>query len=298
MSTPPPLKASTPAQPPLISPGQRANGKSSAHSTAARTISDQHSSDRICIGIAVEISGTDVKGQDFLERTKTEHISRNGACVILNRFLAPDQQLIVQRKGSRKAAPARVVGQVGIRPQGHVYGLVLADPDPSFWGVRFPPVADEPTAFWLKCNCCLRQESADLNEIEAGVLEANGVLFRACGECGVTTLWQAVPEEDLQAAAASSPARKPNRRRSLRTTMKTFACICQPSGWRDIVTVLDVSRGGISFRSVQNYPIHSWVELAVPYTEGGANIFVPGRIVWERPSTFGFREYGVQYVKS
>jgi len=216
----------------------------------------------------------------------------------MNRFLAPDQQVTVQRPGSRKDAPARVVGQVGIRSQGHVYGLVLADPDPSFWGVRFPPVTDEPISVSLKCNCCLREESADLNEIETGVLEANGVLFRACDECGVTTFWQAVPEEERRIAAAAGAARKPNRRRSIRTTMKTFACICQPSGLRAIATVLDVSRGGISFRSVQSYTIHSWVELAVPYTEGGGNIFVPGRIVWERPASLGFREYGVQYVKN
>jgi len=39
------------------------------------------------------------------------------------------------------------------------------------------------------------------------------------------------------------------------------------------------------------------VEIAVPFTPGGANIFVPGRIVWEKDLDGKLREYGIQYVK-
>jgi hypothetical protein len=110
-----------------------------------------------------------------------------------------------------------------------------------------------------------------LNEIESGVLEANGILSRTCEECRAATFWQALPQE-----ISDKPA----------------------TGARDIATILDVSRGGIAFRSTTAYRVHSWIELAAPYTEGGANIFVAGRIVWQRPTLAGFHEYGVQYVKN
>jgi hypothetical protein len=260
---------------------------------------------RICIGIALEVSGTDLNGQDFVERTHTEHVSRNGAGLLLNRFLGPDQQVTLRRRGSRFETTARVVGQLGIRSHGHVYGISLSAEDNDFWGVHFPPGCDQAAIKVIRCSCCLTWESAHLDEVEAEVLEANRVLSRPCLECHATTFWQVVGEQEQ----AISPNRdtKPdshsnqkaaNRRRNARMAMKASACLCQPTGLRDVAHVLDVSRGGVSFRSSEHYTVHSWVELAVPYTEGGANIFVPGRIVWERTVGEECRDYGVQYVRN
>ena len=44
----------------------------------------------------------------------------------------------------------------------------------------------------------------------------------------------------------------------------------------------NISRGGFCFKGHTLYGVGSLVEAAVPYVKGGANIFVPARIVWER----------------
>lgn len=267
-----------------------------------RTGGPKNSNGRICIGIPVVVRGTDLNGREFIERTTTEHISRHGAALVLNRLLGPDQQIILRRTGVGTETTARVVGQLGIRSQGHVYGITLDNA--NFWDVNFPPAAEKAARVELCCTCCVVRETAVLNEIEAAVLEANKVLSRPCAECRATTFWQALAENQ-QATSHSrdgepvaAPSSKANRRKNLRTMMKASACLCQPSGLRDVSRVLDISRGGISFRTTENYVVHSWVELAVPYTEGGANIFVPGRIVWERRLSDELREYGVQYVRN
>ncbi|HYL15965.1 MAG TPA: PilZ domain-containing protein [Terriglobales bacterium] len=258
----------------------------------------------LCIAIPLQICGTDLNGQDFVEASYSERVSRHGAFVRLNRFLGPEQQLVIRRVGARTEITARVVGQVGIRSNGYVYGLEIAETHSKFWGVHFPPASDDVAATLIRCSCCMTRDSAELNEIEFAVLDANGILSWPCDECYAVTFWQAVPDEErgsngsVSIKARETRSTKSNRRKMVRTLIKASACLCQPTGLRDVARLIDVSRGGISFRTLQHYPIHSWVELAAPYTEGGANIFVPGRVVWERPASYGFKEYGVQYVRN
>ena len=255
------------------------------------------SRNRISIGIPVQVSGTDLNGNDFLERTRTEHINRDGAALLLNRFLGPDQQITIRRLGSRFEATARIIGQIGIRSDGFIYGIAISGGDANFWGVHFPPGNDVRQISQIQCTCCMSIESMEMTEIEKSVLEANNIISRACHECNAITFWRPLASES-EAKPVMSSNSKPNRRKSVRTSMKASACLCQPTGLRDVAGLLDISRAGICFRSTQSYTVHSWVEMAVPYTEGGANIFVPARIVWERPASNGFREYGVQYVRN
>lgn len=258
----------------------------------------------LCIGIPLQVCGTDLNGQDFVEATYSERVSRHGAFVGVSRFLGPEQQLLVRRAGTRAETNARVVGQVGIRSSAYVYGLEIAEAYSKFWGVHFPPAPDDVAATLIRCSCCMTRQCAELNEIEFAVLEANGILSWPCDECYAVTFWQAVPDEEpgsshnLSIKARELRSAKGNRRNAVRTLIKASACLCQPTGLRDVARLIDLSRGGISFRTLQHYPVHSWVQLAAPYTEGGANIFVPGRIVWTRPASHGLKQYGVQYVRN
>ena len=273
----------------------KANSFANSKSAPVSSLSSPDTRNRIRIAVPVDVCGTDLNGQDFLEHTQTESVSASGATLLLNRFLGPDQNLVMRRRGSRKETVGTVVGQIGIRPHGFVYGIAVKSADSNFWGVHFPPGSEATHPTSVRCTCCLRVENVELDEIEAGVLQANNLLSRACDECCAITFWQHC--EASESTPVSSGA-KPNRRRNLRTAMKASACLCQPTGLRDVAALLDISRGGICFRTTQTYTVHSWVELAVPYTEGGANIFVPGRIAWERPLSNGSREYGVQYVRN
>jgi hypothetical protein len=303
MSTAPSLKNSAVLEFSQCAP----SGETSVDYLPPSTISNpqRKQSGRVCIGITVQVSGTDLNGQDFLERTQTEHVSRSGACLLLNRFLGPDQQLTIRRPGNKTETVARVIGQVGIRQHGYVYGISLCgESDANFWGVHFPPSSADERHTLLRCTCCHKSERVALNEIEAGVLGANGILSRSCEECKAATFWQALPKQTVDqgsvaVAAQGSPGEaKVSRRKNIRTSMRASACVSQPTGARDVAPIIDISRGGIAFRSSNKYPVHSWVELAAPYTEGGANIFVAGRIVWQRSTLTGSHEYGVQYVKN
>ena len=133
-----------------------------------------------------------------------------------------------------------------------------------------------------------------LTEIEFRVFEANQRLTFGCENCARNVSWMPVPVRSP--AARSGDGGLGNRKHS-RTTMKTSACI-QESGYDDdIVEVLNISRGGISFRSPRAYEVNSWIQFAVPYTPGAANIFVSGRVAWRKGPLNDYYEHGVQYVR-
>jgi hypothetical protein len=56
------------------------------------------------------------------------------------------------------------------------------------------------------------------------------------------------------------------------------ACIRDPQGWEEIVKTENISRGGLRFKS-QKYYSEDWVlEVALPYSHGGANIFSAAKV--------------------
>jgi hypothetical protein len=61
----------------------------------------------------------------------------------------------------------------------------------------------------------------------------------------------------------------------------------------------DLSKGGLAFRSRNQYPEGSRVEVAVPFTPGSSAIFVPIRIVFSVaiPSA-GLFKHGAAYLRT
>jgi hypothetical protein len=84
--------------------------------------------------------------------------------------------------------------------------------------------------------------------------------------------------------------------RSPRTKITASACVCEP-GSEDLVSVVNMSRQGLCFRSRREYVPDTWVRVAAPYTRGGSNIFQISRIVWKRKIDAKEKEYGVSYLK-
>ena len=65
-----------------------------------------------------------------------------------------------------------------------------------------------------------------------------------------------------------------------------------------VVVCEDLSKGGISFRSRNQYPVGTRVEVAVPFTPGTGAIFVPIRIVFSQAiPTAGLHRHGAAYIK-
>jgi hypothetical protein len=258
--------------------------------------SSQRRSDRVSLAIALEVVGTDASGHRFTETMRTELVSRYGGSLVSRHPLASETVLQIKHPLSRAETRVRVVGQVGIRDHGHVYGVAFLDPETNFWGIYFPPVAaasDSVARVFLHCCDCQRQEVVTLDPMEFSVFEANREITHYCLQCQIGTRWRTVHSAPGKDAAHST--QKP---RMPRTRMRTIACVTQPGGVEDVAQVLDISRGGVCFRSKHQYAVNTWIQLAVPYTPGAANIFVPGRIVWHKETADSQHTYGVQYVKA
>ncbi|HXZ78999.1 MAG TPA: PilZ domain-containing protein [Terriglobales bacterium] len=237
----------------------------------------------------------------------------DGASILIRRTLGPGQEIVIRRVGHKQEAPSRVIGQVGIQSEGHVYGVALLNPSTSFWGIHFPPRSEADKALvriLLGCCACGTRQVSNLDEFEFEIFEANHRISRSCPKCGGLTIWKMVEADETSAEQTKEtspeetappeihvPLPSRDRRRQPRTRMRLAACVRQPLGVEDVVTVADISRGGVRFRTSKRYPVEQWVEIAVPFTPGGANIFVPGRIVWEKDLDDKLREYGIQYVK-
>jgi hypothetical protein len=284
-------------------------------STMAPTTMLGRRSERIELSLPIEVSGTDLVGVDFVSRTHTRVLSRYGAAIVLREALGPDQLLDLKCLFSRVETKMRVIEQMGTEADGNVYGVAFLEPGPpaDFWGVYLPATGEgeEGTAgVLLECGGCQGRRMTPVSELESPVLESSRQISRPCPHCLQDTLWKAVRfqapattvvEEAAAPQTAPAPAEPEpvakNQRQHRRVQVSLKACI-RLSDQQDVVEVLDMSRGGIRFRSPRYYKELLWVDVAIPYTQGDGNIFTPARIVRRKRLPDGNWEYGLKYTKS
>lgn len=274
-------------------------------------------SDRVSCETIIQVSGTDVDGNAFIEEGRTLVLSRHGAAIVLRRGLNP-QEVIIIRSSKTREASARVVGQFGRRPDGYIYGVALVGENENLWGIEFPPSSQSDDAvgrLLLECRPCGTRELVYLDEFEVEVFEVSRSISRTCKRCRDTTFWREAATEatgegrPIQAdqfaevkplppnPAPSLPAQEKRRHHRLRA--KITALIRHSGHEEEIVTTVNVSRGGLCFRSWRSYLVGSRIDVALPYTGGPANIFVPARIVRTRqvPGNYLLTEFAVEYIQ-
>lgn len=271
--------------------------------------SKQRRSDRIVAQIPLVLSGVDVLGETFTDPAQTIVIARYGAKILTKRKLAPQLEISVRSLMTNEDAEVRVIGCVLEDPTGAQYGIELLDPDVNLWGVEFPPYDPNESAIGrilLECVRCKRREIVKLNELQAEVLERSRSLWRECKRCAETSLWKEawlqahedLPEpDDAPAQKPEPPKRTRDDRRYGRLDIQMEALIRDPQTWEEVVKTLDVSRGGFRFKSRKHYDLEWNVEVALPRSPGGANIFSAAKIkfVGEVPGEEE-RIYGVAYT--
>ena len=275
-------------------------------------------SDRVSLTLLLETSGKDAYGHDFKAPSRTLLINRTGAVIVLDRELAPEQQIHVKRQApteSHRAGSARIVGQFGRQKEGFLYGIEILDDDNDLWGIEFPPVAESTEAvarMLLECTYCKSREVAYLNELELRGFESNRGIARHCKSCGVPSIWTQAPHEDEKKLAARAargrrsgdgaagpPAGGEQRERSrMRLKTRLTACIRQAGADDELAVCEDISPIGMCFRSKRRYDSGAPIDVAVPYSPDAANIFLPARIVYseELPKAGLFR-HGTEYRK-
>jgi hypothetical protein len=269
-------------------------------------------SDRIAIELPIVVTGSDALGSAFLEQGITAVIGRHGAKILLQRKLAPHQEINVRCLKTSKESDARIIGQVGGTLDGFFYyGVELLDTDTNIWDIEFPPLDESEVAVGrvlLECIRCHSRELVYLHEIEAEVFEVNHSLSRSCRRCADLSVWREThlrADEELPQAPPgptvtlpAPPAKRTrNDRKHLRLDLKVDVCVRHPQYGEEVVQTVNVSRGGFRFKSRKHYREGWVIEAALPYQRGGANIFAAARILYagEDPSE-SVNVYGVAYI--
>lgn len=183
-----------------------------------------------------------------------------------------------------------------------------------------PPPAERPLVLALECSSCHAPITVEDGEFEFDVCAIHGGLVRHCDNCGMATVWKqtthlpslrplvaalspaAKPEPDAAAVALldppparsvpqpltaprpvvpPAPVPPPDRRSRVRAKVNYFACVRSEAFGDDIVVCIDMSRGGMSFKTKNFYLVNITVTIAVPFSPESPKapaIFVPARI--------------------
>jgi PilZ domain len=257
-------------------------------------------SERVWTQLAIEIAGADGLGRAFVEEARTAAVSRHGAMILTERKLSPNQELALRCLATGKESTARVVGTIRKENLKFFYGVELQGDSDNIWGIEFPPPGDPETTvgrILLQCGACKTQEVTYLNDFELEVLEANASLSRHCKRCGDATTWKKIGAGVVQAPPPPKKLQK-DMRREPRREIRVAACVrCHQFGAEDLVDTRNVSRGGLCFASTRVYAPGWEIEVAVPYSPGGGNIYLAGRIARAQylPSE-KIKLYGVAYT--
>jgi PilZ domain len=244
-------------------------------------------------------------------------ISRNGGVLRMQEKFFPGQEISLKRPlegAGIRSARARIVAEIDHEPEGFLYAVHILEPRSDFWDVEFPSPhkAEEALArLLMECSFCERREVVYLNELELKSFESRKCVARICKVCEAPSIWVEAQSElvspESQAAHGSEVGRfaanheddrvLPRRNRT-RVRARVLACIRRRGFQEEVAVCEDLSKGGIAFRSRNQYPEGTRVEIAVPFTPGSGAIFVPIRIVFSQPiPSAGLFRHGAAYLK-
>src|ERR1700737_1929917 len=265
-------------------------------------------SDRVSFRMPVEASWFTAAGSEVKETAQTLLVSRNGGVLRLTEKLFPGQELPLrrQREGDDwKIARVRVMAEIDHEPDGFLYAIAMLDQRADFWDINFPALhkAEEALArLLMECSFCQRREVVYLNELELKSFEVRKCVARLCTHCDAPSIWIEAQSAAKQDGVAPKPVPAEERvnphRKKNRVKARVLACIRRRGFDEEIAVCEDLSKGGLSFRSRNQYVEGSRVEVAVPFTPGSGAIFVPVQIVFSvaLPSA-GLFKHGAAYVK-
>jgi hypothetical protein len=265
-------------------------------------------SDRVALRLPVEASWLGNDGIVVTQNAQTLLVSRNGCVLRLTEKLQPGQELTLKRNldgDHSKTARARVVAEIDQDSEGFLYAFHIPEPRLDFWDIEFPSLqkAEEALArLLMECSFCQRREVVYLNELELKSFEIRKCVARICRHCEAPSIWvealgQPKTPEALPARSVAEERVIPRRNRT-RVRARVLACIRRRGFQEEVVVCEDLSKGGISFRSRNQYPEGTRLEVAVPYTPGGGAVFVPIRVVFSQAlASAGLFRHGAAYIK-
>jgi hypothetical protein len=281
-------------------------------------VAKPHLASPAAVVLQIEVVGSDLDGQQYIERTQTLTITRDGATILLANKLAPESELLVRNLLTNEEAIVRVVGHIQRLASGHVYGVAFIDPSVDFWHVQFSPspvgglqvepaLAESGRRTVLECSRCHAVRVVALTEIELAIFESKGALTHPCKCSNSSTIWKltareaSVKQEGISArensGSKSALIPVPEKRKDRPTAVKFTACI-RFGGQEEVAICEDMSRGGFRFKSRTKYLKGMQIEAAVPYAPANLNIFVQGQIAFHQELSADSHRHGVSYLKT
>ena len=265
-------------------------------------------SDRITLRMPLEASWVDGSGMIRRLPAQTLLVSRNGGVLRLPDAFSAGQELTLKRPlegDAVKTVRARVVAEIDREPEGFLYAIHILESRADFWDIEFPAPhkAEEALArLLMECSFCQRREVVYLNELELKSFEARKCVARICKICDAPSIWvegqSALSQSGAHVARSVEGERVLPRRNRTRVKARVLACIRRRGFQEEVAVCEDLSKGGIAFRSRNQYPEGSRAEVAVPFTPGSSAIFVPIRIVFSQSiPTAGLFRHGAAYLK-
>jgi hypothetical protein len=264
-------------------------------------------SDRINFRMPIEASWFAADGVVVKQSARTLLVSRNGGVLCLPEKVLPGQELTLRRQNGDdwKTARARVLAEFDREPEGFLYAFVILEPRQDFWGIDFPALhtaEDALARLLMECSFCQRREVVYLNELQLKSFEVRKCVARLCTHCDAPSIWIEAQSEKPQEGVAPKPQPVEERvnphRKKNRVKARVLACIRRRGFQEEVAVCEDLSKGGLSFRSRNQYPEGTRAEVAVPFTPGAGAIFVPIRIVFSQAlPAVGLYRHGAAYVK-
>ena len=271
--------------------------------------------ERVRLRVRLEARGTDADGREFHQSGCTVEIHRQGALVELPAaagHIVPGQLLTVRRQQGGDGwlqAGARVLGLVGTTDHSRCYSVELLEGEEDFWAIEFPGCGPSPQAvacMLLECCFCRRREVVYLNDRDMLCFNTQRGIARRCAACEMPTIWVQTLDEETSTPISSStgfqrigqPAQIHDRQATPRFRTRLTACVRAAGCDLELAVCENMSRGGLCFRTRSRFQENDILEVAVPYTKGAANIFVPARVVYvqEVPSA-GLHRHGAAYLR-
>jgi hypothetical protein len=263
-------------------------------------------SDRVSFRMPVEASWFAAGGVAIKQTAQTLLVSRNGGVLCLPEKVLPGQELTLRRQNGddSKIARARVLAEFDHEADGFLYAFVILEPRNDFWGIDFPSpnaAEDALARLLMECSFCQRREVVYLNELQLKSFEIRKCVARLCTHCDAPSIWIEALSEARQESLGPKPVpeeRVNPQRKKNRVKARVLACIRRRGFQEEVAVCEDLSKGGLSFRSRNQYPEGTRAEVAVPFTPGAGAIFVPIRVVFSQAlPTVGLYRHGAAYVK-
>jgi PilZ domain len=155
----------------------------------------------------------------------------------------------------------------------------------------FIPGSDAPSSYSASSAT---SEFASLSDIQysPSVTSITAVLAAPMPVTALPSTKVALPR------SLDAKGKRVNMRQHVRITVSFSACVRHATHADEVVECENVSKGGVCFHSLQQYPLDSLIEVAAPFSPGETALFVPAKIKRVETLSGGlvFR-YGVEYTK-